>query len=1710
MTPSDVNWTRLLKAIDVEDASVGQVAEALEDARGIANDEAYQVVEDAIDAGDLVEDLDAGMFGAVRLPEPDDSEGCTDDVEREPSAEPETDAVGREDAVDALRDVLRFYNSKVDAEIGDHTDAGEHPERPTTAREYFTEVRGWDDETVDDLLLGWAPPDHKDELVAYLFERGHSREAMLATGALGEYESGGLYVTFPGRYVFPYYDADGEPAYAIARCTGGLGGGDAGYAGHPRDYQSGKYAKLRHTDVRVPFDEPIYGLDTLEDAEHVVVAEGIADAISAREQGYAVLSPVAKEFKEAHYAPLVDALTEHHIERVTIVADNDDLRHDDAGSADPGSIAGAIDSSLMPVGPGLAGALRTATKVGARTDVDIRVAVPPAPADLDNDLDDYVTGDWNGDLEALLRSAKPADEYAEYDQAVADTSGRRAGGRGHTGGEFDAEIDVDPADEAPEEMPACYAAALEARSKPSETGYATDHDLNLLVANLGVYAGYETETLVEQFREHPLHDNSDKFDANITRTAIKRTREKIENGDLAPPSEGTLRDKRILEGSCGCPAHTRDRDADEEYRQDPRDLEATVDARRAWDAASRVSPGDVDEGLPDAPDVVRAVAIAEGFVDTVDEPLDEEYPRAYQIAREEYGAPLPEYYTEADAIAKFDAVLDVLGEITFWHLNADALESEITAEDDDVDGKAVRALNPSWRESESYESILVFGSGNVWDADSGRTLDAVRLAALDSGLIDDPAAPVEGELFTESYRRLRDEYGAPLPRWDPANTGDGRDITPQLPPSEELLGKREFDGVDPDALEAARKEVEAVIGDAVESDEPTVVTSLPATGKTTGTIKTARENPLAYLAPRKELQQQALEKAERWGVGAEVLPVFSEERVRADVLDAAVSHVREEGKARLRDRWAILSTAVETAGDKDDEIDVGEIFVEEDEDEDEVDLERPTCPTAEGEHGVAWALAVHVARRLGYTPREIHTQARGLFGTELPCGDGCDYSAGWDRVTDADAPVDLLIGSYVHAHVPSVSRYIYRDEDGTVESDERPLVIDEFVGEAFATEYGNEALDFATWLASNLREDVDDRRDMFTADLEGDEFVLAWLDGDASDTEGIGDAITTLARFDELFDAREAAEEILESADDELLEEFDVRDPLRTLAVDDEPVAALRDLGEAIADADPHHPAAGLVDWIDDAVRDPLAAAVRDGTEPAADGLGELPVDGDLADLVDDTVEAVHEGGEHAKELVAAATTALQGGRDGCRRLAAWADDGYAHPNAHHLLNAVITPTGDEEDADRVETDTWAFDPDATDGTIVDVVDTGAKARTLLDRNDHGAILHTPPAADVPIVGLDATGRESLWSVALQEDVRVDDIHDTARERAEFLENVLDLRVIQAADRPRFYEGDPASKDTDADVALLEAIADEYAGIDAPRERGEEAVTVGKPAAITTKGVRDLLEDDERLDDVVAAWENYGNVTGANDLGDHRLAALLGCQHYGDDAIERFAALDGREIDTSRDAGRGSRLEYGDELADDYLAHMTEDQTMQAILRFARGDSGATVVARTSTLREDLPVVGEGQVVETWSDAATSVARAWRRLDDEFTVADVREVAEVDVSKRHVRRVLSELVEAGYLQRLESGEGRATIYGAGEDVPAGEVELPERREAVDSGEPGPTATNQYYTWNVRVSRRSGPLERRGSTAITPDVRAPPSPTGRGQQKGGDRASTETK
>ena len=64
-----------------------------------------------------------------------------------------------------------------------------------------------------------------------------------------------------------------------------------------------------------------------------------------------------------------------------------------------------------------------------------------------------------------------------------------------------------------------------------------------------------------------------------------------------------------------------------------------------------------------------------------------------------------------------------------------------------------------------------------------------------------------------------------------------------------------------------------------------------------------------------------------------------------------------------------------------------------------------------------------------------------------------------------------------------------------------------------------------------------------------------------------------------------------------------------------------------------------------------------------------------------------------------------------------------------------------------------------------------------------------------------------------------------------------------------------------------------------------------------------------------------------SSLGELNLGAVLGCRHFGDAVVEKWAALAGETVQRS---GKGSDLKYGSETANTFLKHMREDQTLQA------------------------------------------------------------------------------------------------------------------------------------------------------------------------------------
>ncbi|EMA48608.1 hypothetical protein [Halococcus salifodinae] len=148
--------------------------------------------------------------------------------------------------------------------------------------------------------------------------------------------------------------------------------------------------------------------------------------------------------------------------------------------------------------------------------------------------------------------------------------------------------------------------------------------------------------------------------------------------------------------------------------------------------------------------------------------------------------------------------------------------------------------------------------------------------------------------------------------------------------------------------------------------------------------------------------------------------------------------------------------------------------------------------------------------------------------------------------------------------------------------------------------------------------------------------------------------------------------------------------------------------------------------------------------------------------------------------------------------------------------------------------------------------------------------------------------------------------------------------MVQTSPHINTYSGSAQSKNFDGDVALVKSVAEEYAAM---QLRQDTFIATTKPGVITTKKARAAVK--ERIKDDVAAVDHYGNVTGSNALGELNLGVVLGCRHFGDAVVEKWAALAGETVQHS---GKGSDLEYGSETANTWLQTLKRTTKLPHIL----------------------------------------------------------------------------------------------------------------------------------------------------------------------------------
>ncbi|WP_254767778.1 toprim domain-containing protein [Salinilacihabitans rarus] len=189
------------------------------------------------------------------------------------------------------------------------------PDEPTeTWAAYVRNRWGLSAAILDEAGIGYAPREPR-ALVDYLRAEGFEDHLLRQSGLVSENDEGELVDYFDGRLIFPYR-VRGAPRYFIGRRTPQTPG-----------RTPSKYRKLRNPDPdgtgpTACVTEPVFGLDTARSAEHVVVTEGVTDALALHDAGFAAIAPVGTAFGEDRLKTAARALSG---KRVTVVMDEDEV-----------------------------------------------------------------------------------------------------------------------------------------------------------------------------------------------------------------------------------------------------------------------------------------------------------------------------------------------------------------------------------------------------------------------------------------------------------------------------------------------------------------------------------------------------------------------------------------------------------------------------------------------------------------------------------------------------------------------------------------------------------------------------------------------------------------------------------------------------------------------------------------------------------------------------------------------------------------------------------------------------------------------------------------------------------------------------------------------------------------------------------------------------------------------------------------------------------------------------------------------------------------------------------------------------------------------------------------------------------------------------------------------------------------------------------------
>lgn len=354
-----------------------------------------------------------------------------------------------------------------------------------------------------------------------------------------------------------------------------------------------------------------------------------------------------------------------------------------------------------------------------------------------------------------------------------------------------------------------------------------------------------------------------------------------------------------------------------------------------------------------------------------------------------------------------DDVRDILAAVD----NLDPSDVRLRTRQTGVDSTSWSTWDPSYRPSESGESLHYNGEGVFHDHKEGESFGVLGLVAAEESIITDPWDRLRGNKWWDAVEAARDR-DASIPQFDSPDREQETESTAVLPIEDilppvsawdwEAAGVRAAHGELPSqdtlSVDDVRERTVKAIADGYERGDRRLIEVLPTGGKSYGSIAAAAQTgeSITYLTGRgrKEQYEEVAKWCREHGLNYKILPAFTRD-----------------------------------------------------------------CPTANGKHGDDWKDTVLDWYNRGATPQDIHKYAEDTFGQPLPCQvdeDGnhvdCPYAHKWDFDPETDASpdpdediqIDVLIGHYTHA---------YREEK-VVHG--RTVVLDEFPGGAYERTLGHD------------------------------------------------------------------------------------------------------------------------------------------------------------------------------------------------------------------------------------------------------------------------------------------------------------------------------------------------------------------------------------------------------------------------------------------------------------------------------------------------------------------------------------------------------------------------------------------------------------------------------------------------------------------------------